>query len=400
MRAKKIAIEEMPVEWRRRSAAYRTAPHSRRTSGASGDSRPRRRWRAGTCRVARAVGDPLVSVVPLRRIAGGERAPCCAFSNTMRRGSLTRRCERSRLRGHLVRRPDAHCVAALVGEASAATIESLSTYAVERRVSSDDSKVSTPIRPPAGLAPCSSSSTPSGLAPSWRPAPNAARRSWRVSARPTGLAMAANCLSASWLDAGALRLSRQRWGGSLIEDAVLDGAPALLTVASDGVLAAPAETPTSTTLHDVRRRGERPRSPGGRSRVDCPGRGSLARDARVVVGGGRGVGSEEGFAAIDELASLLGAAVGVSRVVTSAGWRPHAQQVGQTGTKISPELYLACGISGATQHLAGCRSAKHVVAINTDADAPFLARADFALVGDLSVIVPAISEAIRSRTSS
>jgi electron transfer flavoprotein alpha subunit len=83
--------------------------------------------------------------------------------------------------------------------------------------------------------------------------------------------------------------------------------------------------------------------------------------------------------------------------VTSAGWRPHAQQVGQTGTKISPELYLACGISGATQHLAGCRSAKHVVTINTDADAPFLSRADYALVGDLGVIIPALSEAIRSR---
>jgi electron transfer flavoprotein alpha subunit len=215
----------------------------------------------------------------------------------------------------------------------------------------------------------------------------------------TDLPMAANCLSASWLDDGAMQLSRQRWGGSLIEDAVLDASTALLTVASDGVLAAPAENPTVTTLHDVRTVG---------SDLDCrvvvrewiarSGGVSLA-SARVVVGGGRGVGSEEGFAAIDELADLLGAAVGVSRVVTSAGWRPHAQQVGQTGTKISPELYLACGISGATQHLAGCRSAKHVVAINTDAEAPFLSRANYALVGDLSIIVPAIADAIRSRTS-
>ncbi len=215
----------------------------------------------------------------------------------------------------------------------------------------------------------------------------------------TGLAMAANCLSASWLDTGAIGLSRQRWGGSLIEDAALDGVPALLTVASDGVLAVPAEVPTSTTIHDVRAvAGELERRVMVSEWIARGGGVSLA-DARVVVGGGRGVGSEEGFAALDELAGLLGAAVGVSRVVTSAGWRPHAQQVGQTGTKISPELYLACGISGATQHLAGCRSAKHVVAINTDADAPFLARADFAIVGDLSVIVPAISEAIRSRTS-
>jgi electron transfer flavoprotein alpha subunit len=216
----------------------------------------------------------------------------------------------------------------------------------------------------------------------------------------TGLAMAANCLSASWSDGGALRLSRQRWGGSLVEDAVLEGSPALMTVASDGVLAEPAQSPTTTTVHDVSvAANELDRRVVVREWIPRGGGVSLA-NARVVVGGGRGVGSEEGFAAIDELASLLGAAVGVSRVVTSSGWRPHAQQVGQTGTKISPDLYLACGISGATQHLAGCRSAKHVVAINTDPDAPFLARADYALVGDLSVIVPAISAAIRARTSS
>jgi electron transfer flavoprotein alpha subunit len=166
------------------------------------------------------------------------------------------------------------------------------------------------------------------------------------------------------------------------------------------VLAAEAETPTPTTLHEVRTVAS---DVDGRVVVRewIPrGGGVSLANARVVVGGGRGVGGEEGFAAIDELAALLGAAVGVSRVVTSAGWRPHAQQVGQTGTKISPDLYLACGISGATQHLAGCRSAKHVVAINVDAEAPFLARADYAIVGDLNVIVPAISDAIRSRASS
>ena len=83
-----------------------------------------------------------------------------------------------------------------------------------------------------------------------------------------------------------------------------------------------------------------------------------------------------------------------SRAVTSAGWRPHSQQVGQTGTRISPELYLACGISGAIQHLAGCQSAKHVIAINTDAEAPIISRADYAVIGDLSVIVPALTAAI------
>jgi electron transfer flavoprotein alpha subunit len=213
----------------------------------------------------------------------------------------------------------------------------------------------------------------------------------------TGLPMAANCLTASWIDSRSVQLSRQRWGGSLIEDAILEGVPALLAVASDGVLAEASPSPTPLV---VRTHRSTPSDLDRRVTVShwiSRGGGVSLADARVVVGGGRGVGSEEGFAALDELAALLGAAVGVSRAVTSAGWRPHAQQVGQTGTKISPELYLACGISGATQHLAGCRSAKHVVTINTDADAPFLSRADYALVGDLSVIVPALSEAIRSR---
>ena len=125
------------------------------------------------------------------------------------------------------------------------------------------------------------------------------------------------------------------------------------------------------------------------------GRVSLA-DARVVVGGGRGVGSAEGFAQLDELAALLGGAVGVSRVVTSAGWRPHAQQVGQTGTRIAPDLYIACGISGAIQHIVGCRSAKAILAINTDRDAPMVTRATYAVIGDLHAVLPAVISAIRA----
>jgi electron transfer flavoprotein alpha subunit len=213
------------------------------------------------------------------------------------------------------------------------------------------------------------------------------------------LPMVANCLSATWSHGATVRLSRQRWAGSLIEEAVLEGAPVLLTVASDGVAAEPVATPVVTTVREYQLQ---PSESDFSVRVaEWKGRGggvSLA-DARVVVGGGRGVGSEEGFGPLDELAQLLGAAVGVSRAVTSAGWRPHAQQVGQTGTRISPELYLACGISGATQHLAGCRSAKHVVTINTDADAPFLSRADYAIVGDVNVIVPALVLAIQARKS-
>src|SRR4029078_9555652 len=124
------------------------------------------------------------------------------------------------------------------------------------------------------------------------------------------------------------------------------------------------------------------------------GKVSLA-DAKVVVSGGRGVGSSEGVAILEELASLLGAAVGCSRVVTSAGWRPHTDQVGQTGTKVSPDLYIACGISGATQHIAGCKGAKKILAIHADAEEPILASADYAVIGDLAEIVPAITAELR-----
>ena len=130
-------------------------------------------------------------------------------------------------------------------------------------------------------------------------------------------------------------------------------------------------------------------------RVETATAGVSLADADVVVSGGRGVGSAEGFAVIEELAALLGAAVGCSRAVTSAGWRPHTDQVGQTGTKISPSLYIACGISGATQHMAGCKGAKKLMAINPDGEASIFASADYAVIGDLHEVVPAISAEIR-----
>ena len=138
---------------------------------------------------------------------------------------------------------------------------------------------------------------------------------------------------------------------------------------------------------------------GRPSRPTRSGGVSLAT-ARVVVGGGRGVGGPDGFAPLEELAALLGGVVGVSRVVTSEGWRPHKQQVGQTGTKITPELYLACGISGAIQHIAGCASAKHIVAVNSDAAAPILSHAEYAVIGDLHKVIPALVAAIKARGGS
>ena len=183
-------------------------------------------------------------------------------------------------------------------------------------------------------------------------------------------------------------VTRQRWGGSLLEEARLHGSPQLLTVAP--------HTQPAAELGEVETlQAEDDGSPKVLERIEETSGGVSLRDAKVVVSGGRGVGSAEGFAIIEELAGLLGGAVGCSRVVTSAGWRPHTDQVGQTGTKISADLYVACGISGATQHIAGAKGAKRILAINNDPEAPILAVADYAVIGDLHEIVPAISAELR-----
>ena len=119
--------------------------------------------------------------------------------------------------------------------------------------------------------------------------------------------------------------------------------------------------------------------------------------ARVVVGAGRGAGSSNGFGDVSELAELLGGALGVSRVVTSLGWRPHHEQIGQTGSRISPDVYIPCGISGAIQHWAGCASSKTILAINTDENAPMMTKATYAVIGDMHEVVPAINAEIRRR---
>jgi electron transfer flavoprotein alpha subunit len=217
----------------------------------------------------------------------------------------------------------------------------------------------------------------------------------RVAAR-LDAPFAANVLRAEPGD--PLRLSRQRWAGSLIEDAELAGPVRVVSVAPNTLAAAardgsgpPATETIAVSLSDA----DLAVHVTGREAPEA-GKISLG-DARVVVGGGRGVGSAEGFADLEELAALLGGAVGGSRVATSAGWRPHSDQIGQTGLRIAPELYIACGISGAIQHIVGSRAAKHILAINTDPEAPIMSVADYAVIGDLHTVVPAISAEIRRR---
>jgi electron transfer flavoprotein alpha subunit len=209
-----------------------------------------------------------------------------------------------------------------------------------------------------------------------------------------GVAMAANVVGCP----SPFVVTRQVVGGAVLEEMRLDDRPALFSVAGHAVEAATVEGAPATLHEFVPEVAEADlvarvvaTEPGE------PDRSGSLRSARVVVGAGRGAGGADGFDGVVELAGLLDGALGVSRVVTSLGWRPHHEQVGQTGSRISPEVYIPCGISGAIQHWAGCASSKTIVAINTDADAPMMTKATYAVVGDMHEIVPAINAEIRRR---
>jgi len=210
------------------------------------------------------------------------------------------------------------------------------------------------------------------------------------------VSMAANVTAFSELS--PFTVTRQVLGGTALEEMRLSTQPALFTVAGhswvadavDGSPAAWQEFSPEVAEADL---VARVHSTGVK---EADASGSL-KSASVVVGAGRGAGGADGFTGVDELAELIGGVVGVSRVVTSLGWRPHHEQVGQTGSRISPDIYIPCGISGAIQHWAGCSASKTILAINTDPEAPMMTRATYAVVGDMHEIVPAINEEIRRR---
>lgn len=206
------------------------------------------------------------------------------------------------------------------------------------------------------------------------------------------LPFVANCVEVS---NDAATMTRAQWGGALHEEATLDAPTKLLTFAPHAVEASEAPAAGAVSELDVEVDDSLNRSVI-KDRVVLA-EGITLATAPVVVSGGRAVGSEEGFAPLEELAAELGGKVGCSRAVTNNGWRPHSDQVGQTGTRIAPTIYIASGISGATQHWVGAMGSKNILAINTDPEANMVTKAGWAVIADLHEMIPAITTEVRRR---
>jgi electron transfer flavoprotein alpha subunit len=209
----------------------------------------------------------------------------------------------------------------------------------------------------------------------------------RLAAR-LGAAQATDCLELS-VEGDQLMARRSMYGGKILADVALSGTPAIAAIRPNTFSA--GEEPAAGAVEKVAVQT-------GEAKTELLGKqlesGKLdLTEADTIVSGGRGMGGPD-YAAIEALAEVLGAAVGASRSAVDEGWRPVTDQVGQTGKTVSPNLYVACGISGAIQHLAGMSSSKVIVAINKDPEAPIFAKADYGIVGDLFEVVPVLTEEI------
>ena len=215
----------------------------------------------------------------------------------------------------------------------------------------------------------------------------------RLAAR-LGVGLASDC-TALEIDGGRLLATRPIFAGKALAKVKLNGDPQVATVRPNVLPAPEPDTGATATVEPVAALTDTIRAVV----VDIVGAGEGEVDvaeAEIIVTGGRGVGGPEGFAPVRSLAKTLGAAVGASRAAVDAGWIEHAHQVGQTGKTVTPNLYIACGVSGAIQHLAGMKTSKVIVAVNKDPEAPIFNVANYGIVGDLFEVVPLLEKELQA----
>ena len=218
----------------------------------------------------------------------------------------------------------------------------------------------------------------------------------RVAAR-LGVGLASDCTALEVVD-GKLQATRPVYAGKALITVDFPAEPAMATLRPNVFTPEEKAAGQQAALEDLAFEAGKAKSVVKEFRETAGGKIELT-EADIIVSGGRGMKGPENFKMLEELAELLGGAVGASRAAVDAGWRPHSDQVGQTGKTVSPNLYIAVGISGAIQHLAGMSSSKVIVAINKDPEAPIFSKADYGIVGDLFEVVPALTEEIRKLKS-